>query len=77
MLVEELQPEARPEPQPIIPGATFAFQNTPLITALESPGLTISIPELERKTALFDLGVMMGERDQRIRCALEYSTDLV
>jgi amino acid adenylation domain-containing protein/non-ribosomal peptide synthase protein (TIGR01720 family) len=75
MLVEELQPERDLSRNPLFQ-VMFAFQNTPLTTALELPGLTISIPELERKTALFDLGMMMGERDQRIWCALEYSTDL-
>ena len=75
MLVEELQPQRDLSRNPLFQ-VMFAFQNTPLVTALELPGLTISIPELERKTALFDLGMMMGERDQRIWCALEYSTDL-
>ncbi|HEY9283603.1 MAG TPA: condensation domain-containing protein, partial [Pyrinomonadaceae bacterium] len=73
-LVEELQPERDLSRNPLFQ-VLFAVHNTPL-APMELPGLSISPVEIEHRSSLFDLALMMGEREQRIWCSLEYSTDL-
>ena len=53
----------------------FLLQNAP-ISAPELPGLTFDLLEIDRKTAHFDLGVFMEDRNQSLAGIVEYNTDI-
>jgi amino acid adenylation domain-containing protein len=72
-LVEELRPERHLALSPLFQ-VMFALQNAPLAVAL--PGLTLSILDLERATARFDLTLEIQQSEAGLRGLLEYATDL-
>jgi amino acid adenylation domain-containing protein len=73
-LVEKLQPERNLSHTPLFQ-VMFQLQNTPT-TTLDLPGLTLSPLEFDKKTAKFDLTLVMVEIKQGLMGTLEYNTDL-
>ena len=73
-LVEELQPQRSLNHTPLFQ-VMFALQNAP-ISALELPGLTLSLLESDSGSAKFDLTLDMTETAQGLVGILEYNTDL-
>ncbi|HOR01588.1 MAG TPA: amino acid adenylation domain-containing protein, partial [Anaerolineae bacterium] len=74
MLVDALQPERDLSRTPLVQ-VMFDLESAPL-QALELPGLTLRLLDVERGTAKFDLLLAMVEEDGRLRGTLEYNTDL-
>jgi amino acid adenylation domain-containing protein len=73
-LVDELQLERDLSHAPLFQ-VMFVFGNTPM-SALELPGLTMSLLETDSGTAKFDLTLSMREIEQGLIGDLEYNTDL-
>jgi amino acid adenylation domain-containing protein/FkbH-like protein len=74
-LVEELRPGRNPSRSPLFQ-VLLALQNAPL-PKIRLPELTLSILDLERTTARFDLLLTLVETEEGgLRGLLEYSTDL-
>ena len=73
-LVEALRPERSAGYTPLIQ-ALFVLQNNARITEV-LPGLTISLREIDRKTAKFDLVVSVSETPAGLACSFNYSTEL-
>ena len=73
-LVDVLQPERDLSRNPLFQ-MMFALQNAPL-RPLALPGLEVSLLEMQRVTALFDLVLDMWELDGGLVGVLEYNTDL-
>ncbi|MEQ8997811.1 MAG: amino acid adenylation domain-containing protein [Coleofasciculus sp. B1-GNL1-01] len=73
-LVNELQLERDLSHTPLLQ-VMFEFGNTP-VSALELPGLTLSLLETDSSTAKFDLTLSMRETKQGLIGSLEYNTDL-
>ncbi|MBC8229645.1 amino acid adenylation domain-containing protein [bacterium] len=74
-LVEELQPERTLSHTPLFQ-VMFVFENTPTPPLEILPGLTLSPPKVNSKTAKYDLTLYMKERAEELRCSLEYNIDL-
>lgn len=73
-LVEALRPERRPGRSPLFQ-VMFALQNIEP-QAIKIKGLKITPLEQTYSTAKFDLTLLVQERNERLDCAWEYSTDL-
>ncbi len=73
-LVDALQIERSLERTPLFQ-AKFVLQNPPL-TAMKLDGVTLSLMEVQRGTAKFDLLLNMWEQDGLLFGLLDYSTDL-
>ena len=73
-LVEELQPERSLSHSPIFQVA-FVLQNTPTDIP-QLPEVTLSLLEINRTTAKFDLTLSMMETTDGVNASFEYSTDL-
>ncbi|RKH92150.1 amino acid adenylation domain-containing protein, partial [Corallococcus praedator] len=73
-LVEELQVSRDLSRTPLVQ-AIFALQNAPG-GALEVPGLTLRMLEVDTATARFDLGLLLTETPDGLHGAIEYSTAL-
>ncbi|MEH2121095.1 amino acid adenylation domain-containing protein [Nostoc sp.] len=73
-LVEQLQPQRDLSYTPLFQ-VMFVLQNAPM-SALELPGLTLSLLESESRTAKFDLTLSLMETAQGLVGILEYNTDL-
>ncbi|MBW4434414.1 MAG: amino acid adenylation domain-containing protein [Pelatocladus maniniholoensis HA4357-MV3] len=74
LLVEELQPERDLSHTPLFQ-VMFVLQNAPM-SALELPGLTVSLLEDKSNTAKFDLSLYMTHTTEGLLGTLEYNTDL-
>jgi amino acid adenylation domain-containing protein len=74
MLVEYLQPERDLSRSPLFQ-VMFVLRHT-ATAAVEVPGLTMELMEVDSGTAQFDLTLMITEKDGRLEGELEYSTDL-
>ncbi|MCP4656185.1 MAG: AMP-binding protein, partial [bacterium] len=74
VLVEELSPERDLSHSPLVQ-VLFALQNAPG-EALELPGLTLHLQEIDDGTAKFDLSLYLTERDEGLSGFLEYDVDL-
>lgn len=74
-LVRELQPERHLSNKVPLFQVLFVLQNTPN-SALELPGITLNLLELESKTARFDLALFLTETDQGIESQWQYNADL-
>ncbi|BBD64375.1 amino acid adenylation domain-containing protein [Nostoc commune NIES-4072] len=74
LLVEELQPQRDLSHTPLFQ-VMFVLQNTPM-SALELPGLTLSILESNSHTAKLDLTLYITETVDGLLGNLEYNTDL-
>src|SRR4029077_7951597 len=73
-LVEQLQPERDLSRNPLFQ-VMFAMQNVPM-SALELPGLSLSLLEGENTTSKFDLTLFIREAEGELLGAIEYNTDL-
>jgi amino acid adenylation domain-containing protein len=73
-LVEELAPERNLSYTPLFQVA-FALQNAPM-PDIELSGLQLSVLEIAKETAKFDLALSMQETAQGLEAELEYNTDL-
>lgn len=73
-LVEELQPERNTSRTPFFQ-VMFALRSVSQ-KDMQLSGLTMSLLEIERGTAKFDLLLMIDETDQGLRAEFEYNTDL-
>jgi amino acid adenylation domain-containing protein len=74
-LVRELQPERHLSNTVPLFQVLFVLQNTPN-SALELPGLTLNLLEVESKTARFDLALFLTETEQGIEGKWQYNADL-
>jgi amino acid adenylation domain-containing protein len=74
LLVEELQPQRDLSHTPLFQ-VMFVLQNTPM-SALDLPGLTLSILESNSQTAKLDLTLYITETVDGLLGNLEYNTDL-
>jgi amino acid adenylation domain-containing protein len=74
-LVRELQPERHLSNTVPLFQVLFVLQNTPN-SALELPGLTLNLLELEGKSARFDLALFLTETEQGIEGKWQYNADL-
>jgi amino acid adenylation domain-containing protein len=74
-LVRELQPERHLSNTVPLFQVLFVLQNTPN-SALELPGLTLNLIELESKTARFDVALFLTETEQGIEGKWQYNADL-
>jgi amino acid adenylation domain-containing protein len=74
-LVRELQPERHLSNRVPLFQVLFVLQNTPN-SALELPGLTLNLQEVESKTARFDLALFLTETEQGIEGKWQYNADL-
>ena len=74
-LVEQLQPQRDLSYTPLFQ-VMFVLQNAPM-SALELPGLTLSLLESESRAAKFDLTLYMTETAQGLVGTLEYNTNLL
>ncbi|HWP42127.1 MAG TPA: condensation domain-containing protein [Blastocatellia bacterium] len=73
-LVERLRPERSPGYTPLVQ-VLFLLQNASLIKE-EIPGLSISLQDVDRETAKFDLVVSVSETKRGLAYSFNYSTDL-
>ncbi|MDZ8262382.1 amino acid adenylation domain-containing protein [Nostoc sp. ChiQUE01b] len=73
-LVEELQPQRNLSHTPLFQ-VMFVLQNSPM-SALELPGLTLSLLDIDNGTAKFDLTLEITEKAQKLLVNLEFNTDL-
>lgn len=73
-LVEELHPERDLSYHPLFQVA-FSFQNTP-ISALELPGVTLSLLEFDTTTAKLDLEFHLWQDAGSVKGQMVYSTDI-
>ncbi len=73
-LVQELHPERDLSKHPLFQVAV-SLQNTP-ITALELPGLTLNLFEIENSTSKLDLELHFWESSAGLEAQITYSTDL-
>ncbi len=73
-LVEELKPRRDLSRNPIFQVA-FTYESSPR-KALALPGLTLSPLENEYVSVRFDLVVLVSERDEGLKVAFNYNTDL-
>ncbi len=73
-LVEILRPERKTSHTPLFQ-VLFVLQNAPM-PPLKLPGLTLTLLEVENKTAKFDLALFLTEKDDGIQGNWNYSTDL-
>ncbi|HEY0544285.1 MAG TPA: amino acid adenylation domain-containing protein [Pyrinomonadaceae bacterium] len=73
-LVEELAPERNLSYTPLFQVA-FALQNAPM-PDIELSGLQLSVLEIAKETAKFDLALSMQETEQGLEAEFEYNTDL-
>ncbi|MEH2411054.1 amino acid adenylation domain-containing protein [Nostoc sp.] len=73
-LVDELQPQRSLSYTPLFQ-VMFALQNAPM-SALELPGLSLSLLASESGSTKFDLTLLMTETAQALVGSLEYNTDL-
>ncbi|MEW5860344.1 MAG: amino acid adenylation domain-containing protein [Cyanobacteriota bacterium] len=73
-LVEELQPSRDRSYTPLFQ-VMFALHTAPK-TALQLPGLSLSLVEVETDTAMFDLTLEITDTEQGLTGSLEYNTDL-
>ncbi|MEH2283675.1 MAG: amino acid adenylation domain-containing protein [Nostoc sp.] len=73
-LVEELQSQRNLSHTPLFQ-VMFVLQNSPM-PALELPGLTLSILDVDNGTAKFDLTLEITEKAQKLFANLEFNTDL-
>ncbi|NEQ20441.1 MAG: amino acid adenylation domain-containing protein, partial [Microcoleus sp. SIO2G3] len=73
-LVEALHPTRNLSHTPLFQ-VMFVLQNAP-IEALELPGLSLDMLEVDSETARFDLTLTLTETEQGLNGALEYNTDL-
>jgi amino acid adenylation domain-containing protein len=73
-LVEDLHPDRDLSYHPLFQVA-FSFQNTP-ISALELPGLTLSLLELDTTTAKLDLEFHLWQDSGSVKGQMVYSTDI-
>jgi amino acid adenylation domain-containing protein/FkbH-like protein len=73
-LVEELRPERDLSRSPLFQ-VMFILQNAPL-PPIALPDLTLSVVDLARTTARFDLLLELAETGGKLRGLLEYGTDL-
>jgi len=73
-LVEELQPERDLSYNPLFQ-VVFALQSVPM-EAPTLPGLTVTLLEVDNRTAKFDLTLELWERAEGLYGRLEYNTDL-
>ncbi|MBD2468777.1 non-ribosomal peptide synthetase [Nostoc sp. FACHB-145] len=74
-LVRELQPERHLSNTVPLFQVLFVLQNTPT-SALELPGLTLNLMELEGRSARFDLALFLTETEQSIEGKWQYNADL-
>ncbi|RUS99016.1 condensation domain-containing protein [Trichormus variabilis] len=74
-LVRELQPERHLSNTVPLFQVLFVLQNIPN-SALELPGLTLNLLEVESKTARFDLALFLTETEQGIEGKWQYNADL-
>jgi amino acid adenylation domain-containing protein len=73
-LVEELQIGRDPSRNPLFQVA-FTFENTPN-KVMRLPGLTLSALDIGVDTSVFDLALVMEEKDGELVAAFRYMTDL-
>ncbi|MBW4575234.1 MAG: amino acid adenylation domain-containing protein [Aphanothece sp. CMT-3BRIN-NPC111] len=73
-LVEELQPDRNLSYNPLFQ-VVFQLQNAPM-PALELPDLSLSVLDIHNHTAKVDLHLSLGETNEGLSGAFEYSTDL-
>ncbi|MEH2023712.1 non-ribosomal peptide synthetase [Nostoc sp.] len=73
-LVEELQSQRNLSHTPLFQ-VMFVLQNSPM-PALELPGLTLSVLDVDNGTAKFDLTLEITEKAQKLFANLEFNTDL-
>ena len=73
-VVEEVNPERNLSHTPLFK-VNFAFQNLPR-QSLELAGLTVSLTEIEREPAKFDLTLYAWEEDQGLKISVVYNTDV-
>lgn len=73
-LVDELKPKRDLSRTPLFQ-VLFILQNTPT-DAVELPGLTLSLLEIDRGTAKFDLTLAMAETEHGLSGTFEYNSDL-
>ncbi|RUT04337.1 hypothetical protein DSM106972_045650 [Dulcicalothrix desertica PCC 7102] len=74
-LVKALQPERNLSNIPPLFQVLFVLQNAPM-PALELPGLTLNVLEVENKIARFDLALFLTETEQGIVGKWKYNADL-
>ncbi|BAZ11503.1 amino acid adenylation domain protein [Calothrix sp. NIES-4071] len=74
-LVKALQPERNLSNTPPLFQVLFVLQNAPM-PALELPGLTLNVLEVENKIARFDLALFLTETEQGILGKWQYNADL-
>jgi non-ribosomal peptide synthetase component F len=74
LLVEQLQPQRDLSYTPLFQ-VMFVLQNAPM-SALELPGLTLTLLESNSDSAKFDLTLQMIETEEGLVGSLEYNTDL-
>jgi len=73
-LVAALQPDRQSNHTPLFQ-VLFVLQNAPM-PAVELPGLTFSLLELEDETTKFDLALFLTETEQGIQSYWQYKPDL-
>ncbi|HEY9803800.1 MAG TPA: amino acid adenylation domain-containing protein [Leptolyngbyaceae cyanobacterium] len=74
-LVRELQPERQVSNNVPLFQILFVLQNTPN-SALELPGVSLKLLEVENKTARFDLALFLTETEEGIAGKWQYNADL-
>jgi len=74
-LISELQLQRKSSSAPVLP-VGFALQNMAESGTLELPGLHLASLAVENRTAKNDLTLWIGETQNGLRVAIEYSTDL-
>lgn len=74
MLVEALQPERDMSHSPLFQ-VMFVMNNAP-VEKLQLPGIELSLVEIENKTTKFDLILNVTDGEEKLKCKLEYNTDL-
>ena len=74
-LVRELQPERHLSNTVPLFQVLFVLQNTPT-SALQLPGITLNLLELEGRNARFDLALFLTETEQGIEGKWQYNADL-
>jgi amino acid adenylation domain-containing protein len=74
-LIEELQPKREPGLNPIFQ-VMFALQNQPR-ARVQLPGLDLSVEDLNKGSARFDLVLEVWEWEREIRAEFEYAVDVL